>query len=85
VEQLMEGNQIGGIALLVMVVVLMGLDNTVRPWFLRGAANLHPLLAFVAALGGLQTIGFLGVFLGPIVASLFVFTIRLLTHRQETV
>ncbi len=82
-QQLIEGNEIAGIILLIMVVVIMAVDNTVRPWFLKGSANLHPLLAFVAAFGGLQTLGFLGVFLGPILAALFIFTVKMLTHSEE--
>jgi predicted PurR-regulated permease PerM len=78
IHQLIEGHQVGGIVLFVMSVLLIGIDNTVRPWFLKGTVNLHPLLAFVAAFGGLQTLGFAGVFLGPILASLFVATLKVL-------
>jgi len=81
-QQLLEGNQVVAIVLFIMVLVILGIDNTVRPLFLRGSAGLHPLLAFVAALGGLQTMGFFGVFIGPILAALFVFTFRILTHGE---
>jgi predicted PurR-regulated permease PerM len=63
--------------------VVMLLDNLIRPLFLRGSANLHPLLAFVAAFGGLQTLGFSGVFLGPILASMFVSTVQALIAPDE--
>jgi predicted PurR-regulated permease PerM len=80
-EQLFEpGRQTQGIILIVCGFVIMGIDNMVRPLFLRGSANLHPLLAFVAALGGLQMLGFLGVFLGPILAALFVATIQVVSE-----
>ena len=82
-QQLLEGRQAAGITLLITAVLVMAVDNLIRPWFLRGSANLHPLLAFVAAFGGLQTMGFLGVFLGPILAALFVSTIEMLTHSEE--
>jgi predicted PurR-regulated permease PerM len=83
-QQLLEGHQIAGVILLIMSVVIIAADNTVRPWFLRGSTNLHPLLAFVAAFGGLQTLGFLGVFLGPILAALFVETFHILAHPTES-
>ena len=60
-----------GIVLLIMAVVCIGLDNVIRPLVLRGSANLHPLLAFVAAFGGLQVLGVAGVFLGPVIAGVF--------------
>ncbi len=78
-QQFLMGYNATGVALLISAIIVMGMDNFIRPWFLRGAANLHPLLAFVAAFGGLQTLGFVGIFLGPIVAALLLSTIRVLT------
>ena len=73
-----------GITLLIAAVFIGILDNLIRPLFLKGSANLHPLLAFVAAFGGLQTLGFAGVFLGPIIAAMFVVTIQILTHDDQS-
>jgi predicted PurR-regulated permease PerM len=83
VQQLLEGRQVAGITLLVMAVVILAVDNTIRPWFLKGSANLHPFLGFIAAFGGLQTLGFLGVFLGPILAALFVATIQIFSESEN--
>jgi hypothetical protein len=84
IEQFFEpGRQTQGVILLICALVIMGIDNMVRPLFLRGSANLHPLLAFVAALGGLQMLGFLGIFLGPILAALFVATIQVVSEGNE--
>ena len=71
-QQLIVGNRTGGIALLIMATTVMLLDNVIRPWVLKGAGNLHPLLAFIAVFGGIQVLGFSGIFLGPILAGLFV-------------
>lgn len=62
----------GVIVMLIGVVLISGIDNGIRPWVLRGRTNLHPLLALIAALGGIQWLGIFGVFLGPILASLAV-------------
>lgn len=51
------------------LVVVGMLDNVVRAWVLKSDTKLHPLLAFVSVLGGIQTLGLWGVFVGPIVAS----------------
>jgi predicted PurR-regulated permease PerM len=72
--------QLGGHAgaVLLMSSVLTSLaDNVVRPWVLKGGANLHPLMGFVAAFGGLQLLGLSGLFLGPIVAGLFLAAVKL--------
>ncbi len=74
----------GGSAILLLVtaLVVLLLDNLIRPLFLRGSANLHPLLAFVAAFGGLQSLGFSGVFLGPIIAAMFMVTVQILVYSD---
>ena len=55
------------VALFCLIVVGF-LDNVIRTWVLKSDTSLHPLLAFVSVLGGLQVMGLWGVFIGPIVA-----------------
>jgi predicted PurR-regulated permease PerM len=45
------------------------LDNVIRTYVLNSGTKLHPLLALISVLGGLQVMGLWGVFFGPIVAS----------------
>lgn len=54
---------------LVGTLVVGTMDNIIRTYVLQSDAKLHPLLAFVSVLGGLQMMGLWGVFIGPIVAS----------------
>ena len=56
-----------GIALLVLAIIVGLIDNLIKPWVMKGAGNLHPLLTFVAIFGGLQVLGPTGLFVGPIV------------------
>ena len=74
----------GGTGLLLLVVGLLItlLDNIVRPAVLRGSGNLHPLLAFVAAIGGIKVLGMAGIFLGPIIAGVFVVMAKILLDPQ---
>lgn len=48
--------------------VIGTLDNIIRAYVLQSDTKLHPLLAFVSVLGGLQVMGLWGVFIGPVVA-----------------
>ena len=73
---LVLGENTTGIILLVVAGVVTLMDNVIRPMVLKGASNLHPLLAFIAAFGGLHVMGFSGVFLGPILAGVFVVTME---------
>jgi predicted PurR-regulated permease PerM len=64
------------------------LDNVIRTYVLQSNVTLHPLLAFVSVLGGLQLMGFWGVFIGPVVAALLhglikIFNIELVALSQE--
>ena len=51
------------------VVVISAADNVVRPWVVSGKVELHPLVLLFFILGGVEAFGFLGLFLGPVIAS----------------
>jgi len=82
-QQYLVGNTGASITLLISAVIVALMDNLIRPLFLQGSVNLHPLLAFVAAFGGLQTLGFSGVFLGPILAGFFVVTLQIVVQARK--
>jgi predicted PurR-regulated permease PerM len=72
-----------GVILLVGVILVSSADNVIRPMVLKGAGNLHPLLGLVAAFGGLEVFGFVGIFLGPILAGMALVGITLILERRE--
>jgi predicted PurR-regulated permease PerM len=46
-------------------VVVSMVDNLVKPLVLHGQSNLHPLLALLSVVGGVQALGPIGIFVGP--------------------
>jgi predicted PurR-regulated permease PerM len=50
-------------------VVVSTIDNIIRPWVVSGRVELHPMVLLFFILGGVEAFGFLGLFLGPVVAS----------------
>jgi predicted PurR-regulated permease PerM len=62
----------GGGLLLWGVVVVSTIDNVVRPLLTRRGLQLHPLLVFIAVIGGLLSFGFAGLLVGPLVIALVV-------------
>lgn len=50
-------------------VVISSIDNVIRPWVVGGRIELHPLVLLFFIFGGVEAFGFLGLFLGPVVAS----------------
>lgn len=63
------------VAAIVLAVYALGVvanvDNFIKPWILHGRSNLHPLLALLSVLGGVQALGPIGIFVGPMVVAFF--------------
>jgi predicted PurR-regulated permease PerM len=70
---LAAGDTVGGIVILISgSVIVFVADHFVRPVLIGGAARLPFLLVLLGLLGGLETFGFLGLFLGPAVMAALV-------------
>ena len=52
-------------------------DNIVRPWAMRGKAQLPAIPLLFAVLGGMQAFGFVGLVIGPLVFSLLMSIINI--------
>ena len=52
------------------VLVVSTIDNIVRPWAMKGKAQLPAIPLLFAVLGGMQAFGFIGLVIGPLVFSL---------------
>ena len=68
-------NDVKGCIILVLwgLCVVSTVDNFLRPYFISEKANMSTLLVFLGAFGGLAAWGFIGLFMGPLILSLFVF------------
>lgn len=62
-----DGQTGWGTFLLVFSVLAMTVDNIVRPILVRFGADLPLLLIFAGVIGGMATLGVVGVFIGPVV------------------
>jgi predicted PurR-regulated permease PerM len=50
-------------------IVVSGIDNVIKPFILHGQSKLHPLLALLSILGGVQVLGPVGILVGPMLVS----------------
>ena len=67
-----------GIGMLVYGALLIStVDNIVKPLILKGAAQIHALLAFLSVLGGLFAFGAKGLIAGPVILSLVLSAYRI--------
>lgn len=63
------------------IVVVSMVDNIVKPMVLHGRSNLHPLLALLSVLGGVQALGPIGILVGPMVVA-FLQTLLNMVHLE---
>ncbi|MBN1494505.1 AI-2E family transporter [Candidatus Peregrinibacteria bacterium] len=67
------GNLFGGIGLFLWgMLVVSTVDNFVRPFLIEGRAPVHPLMTFLAVLGGVFAFGLKGIIFGPLVLNLLI-------------
>jgi predicted PurR-regulated permease PerM len=62
-----SGDGLWATVLLVWTVVVLTMDNVLRPLLIKRSAKLPLLLIFVGVIGGLMAFGLIGIFIGPIV------------------
>jgi predicted PurR-regulated permease PerM len=71
VSLMVSGHLGKGIALAVICAVIVGMvDNVMRPWLIRGRAEMGGLVIFISVLGGITVFGLLGIVLGPIIVAM---------------
>jgi predicted PurR-regulated permease PerM len=70
-----SGDAVWGTVLLVWTLLVGALDNVLRPILIKRGADLPLLLIFAGVIGGLVSLGIIGLFVGPVVLAV---TYRLL-------
>lgn len=75
----LKGNTAMAIVMLVGGILVSTADNIVRPIIMKGHAEMHPLLALVSVFGAVNLLGGTGIFLGPIIAAVFVSFLKILS------
>ena len=81
---LVEGNYwAGGLLAVYGFTVVSAADNLIKPIVLHGQSQLHPLLALLSVLGGVQALGPIGIVVGPLVVAVLQTLLNIL-HRELT-
>lgn len=79
---MLTGEIKSGIILFVWgLLVVSSVDNFIRPIFISEGSKVHILIVFIGVVGGLASWGFLGLFLGPLILTMFVFILD--AYRQS--
>ena len=72
------------VGMAVAAVIIGVSDNVVRPWVQSRGSKMHPLLVLLSLFGGLEVFGTSGVFIGPVLGAMAVWTFdRYATLRRK--
>jgi predicted PurR-regulated permease PerM len=66
----------GALLLAYGVIIVMNIDNFLRPRLVSERAKVHPVLILIGVLGGLRVFGFIGMLVGPLILALLVALIK---------
>ncbi|MBI4464274.1 MAG: AI-2E family transporter [Acidobacteria bacterium] len=70
--KLMAGQTEQGLILLIYgFVVVMNIDNLVRPRLIALHSQVHPVVILIGIIGGIQVFGFIGFLVGPVIFAIF--------------
>jgi predicted PurR-regulated permease PerM len=76
------GDSSWGFVLLAFTFVAGTIDNVVRPLLIRKGADLPLLLIFAGVIGGILSLGFMGIFVGPVILAVTFVLVREWVNTQ---
>ena len=85
---LIASGRLGAAAGMAVAAGVIGIsDNVVRPWVQSSQTRMHPLVTLLSIFGGLEVLGAAGVFLGPVIAAITIWTVDLYAglHRKPSI
>ncbi|QDT10210.1 AI-2E family transporter [Planctomycetes bacterium K23_9] len=65
-------------------LVVSSIDNVIKAYVLQGHSQIHPLLALLSVLGGIQVFGPIGILVGPMVVVFLQTLLEILNHELGT-
>ncbi len=72
-----------GIVMSIGAFIIGVSDNIIRSMVMKGASEMHPLLALVSVFGAIHLLGAPGIFLGPIIAAVFVSFLKMTSMEMK--
>lgn len=79
--QLMQGNYIAGICILVTGLFISVIDNFLRPIIQKKVGEIHPFLSLLGVVIGVSLFGLIGIVIGPLLLSYFVLTVQMFSRE----
>lgn len=76
----LAGRIAAAVGMAVAAVVIGMSDNVIRPWVQSAGTRMHPLMVLLSVFGGIELMGWAGVFLGPVIAAVALWAIDLYAY-----
>ena len=72
VLKLMAGQTWQGLGMLIYgAVLVMNIDNVVKPRLIAAHSRVHPVVILIGMIGGIEVFGFIGLLVGPVIFGIF--------------
>jgi len=82
--ELFTGHYVKGIILLIFgFLILINIDNIIRPKLIGSRAKVHPAIILIGVIGGLGVFGFTGIILGPLILTLLIVIVKFFALEFE--
>lgn len=82
--KLAAGQTMDGAGLLLFGgLIVMQLDNFIRPRLISQHSNVHPVVILIGIIGGSQVFGFIGFLVGPLIFSVFLQLFRFIAEYRK--
>lgn len=65
-------------------IFVSSVDNIIKPLVMRGKMRVHPVLLFIALLGGVRAFGPIGIVFGPVLLAVFLSSLRIYQREFTT-
>ena len=73
VIKIIQGDLFNGIGLLIYgFIFISGVEAILKPRFIGKKSKIHPALIVLGVFGGIQLLGFIGLFFGPLILVIFI-------------
>jgi predicted PurR-regulated permease PerM len=81
--KIIQGDLFNGICLFIYgFIFISGMEAILKPKFIGRKSNIHPALIVIGVFGGIQLLGFIGLFFGPLVLVIFITFLKSILNRD---
>jgi predicted PurR-regulated permease PerM len=75
--KLMAGETVQGVGMLLWGgVLVMNIDNIIKPRLIAQHSQVHPVVILIGMIGGIEVFGFIGFLVGPVIFGIFLQLVR---------